>query len=272
MKATINHIDVDYLVHGNKGPWIILSHSLGCTKAMWEPQIEMLEKSFRVITYDTRGHGGSGSAGGQYTLDLLADDALGLLDYLGVEKVHWLGFSMGGMIGQTFALRYPERLASIVLADTTSAHTATPVSMWEERIRIAKTQGMDPLVQPAINRWFTETFRNSSPNVVEPVASMIRSTSVDGWAGCCAAIASIHTTDRLKEIECPAMVIVGEFDVGTPLSAALEMHNNLKQSVLVLISNAAHMTNIEQPAQFNRALELFYNTFKQSDTVAQKGM
>ena len=262
MKVKINHIDVDYSVYGEKGPWIILSHSLGCTKAMWDPQIEMLEQNFRVITYDTRGHGGSGTEGGEYSLDLLADDALSLLDFLGVAKVHWLGFSMGGMIGQTFALRYPERIASIVLADTTSAHTATPVSMWEERIRIAKTQGMDPLVQPAINRWFTEAFRNSSPEIVESVASMIRSTSVAGWAGCCAAIASIHTTDRLKEIECPAMVIVGEFDVGTPLSAALEMHKNLKQSVLVLISNAAHMTNIEQSTQFNRALGLFYNAFK----------
>lgn len=262
MKLKINNIDVDYSVYGEKGPWIILSHSLGCTKAMWEPQLEMLQKNFRVIAYDTRGHGDSGSEGGTYTLDLLADDALGLLDHLGVDKVHWLGFSMGGMIGQTFALRYPERIASIVLADTTSAHTATPVSMWDERIRIAKTQGMDPLVQPAINRWFTETFRNSSPEIVGPVASMIRSTSVDGWAGCCAAIASIHTTDRLSEIECPAMVIVGEFDVGTPLSAALEMHKNLKNSVLVLISNAAHMTNIEQPTQFNRALTLFFNGFK----------
>jgi 3-oxoadipate enol-lactonase len=262
MKLKTNQIDVDYSVYGDKGPWIILSHSLGCTKAMWEPQIKMLEKNFRVITYDTRGHGGSGSEGGIYTLDLLADDAIGLLDHLGVDRVHWLGFSMGGMIGQTFALRYPERLASIILADTTSAHTATPVSMWDERIRIAKTQGMDPLVQPAINRWFTEAFRNSNSDLVESVASMIRSTSVAGWAGCCAAIASIHTTDRLKEIDCPAMVIVGEFDVGTPLSAALEMHNNLRRSVLVLISNAAHMTNIEQSAQFNRALELFLDPFK----------
>ena len=262
MKVKINHIDVDYSVYGEKGPWIILSHSLGCTKAMWEPQIEALEKNFRVITYDTRGHGGSGSEGGEYSLDLLADDAVGLLDFLSVKKVHWLGFSMGGMIGQTFALRYPERIVSIVLADTTSAHTTTPVSMWEERIRIAKTQGMDPLVQPAINRWFTEAFRNSSPEVVESVASMIRSTSVAGWVGCCAAIASIHTTYRLNEIKCPAMVIVGEFDVGTPLSAALEIHKNLKKSVLVLISNAAHMTNIEQSTQFNRALELFFNAFK----------
>lgn len=262
MKVKINHIDVDYSVYGEKGPWIILSHSLGCTKAMWEPQIEALEKNFRVITYDTRGHGGSGSEGGEYSLDLLADDAVGLLDFLSVKKVHWLGFSMGGMIGQTFALRYPERIVSIVLADTTSAHTTTPVSMWEERIRIAKTQGMDPLVQPAINRWFTEAFRKSSPEVVESVASMIRSTSVAGWAGCCAAIASIHTTYRLNEIKCPAMVIVGEFDVGTPLSAALEIHKNLKKSVLVLISNAAHMTNIEQSTQFNRALELFFNAFK----------
>ncbi len=262
MKVKINQIDVDYSVYGEKGPWIIVSHSLGCTKEMWEPQIKMLEKNFRVIAYDTRGHGSSGAEGGEYSLDLLADDAACLLDFLGVERVHWLGFSMGGMIGQTFALRYPERLVSIVLADTTSAHTATPVSMWEERIRIAKVEGMNPLVQPAINRWFTEAFRDSNPEVVESVASMIRSTSVAGWAGCCAAIADIHTTDRLREIECPAMVIVGEFDIGTPLSAALEIHKHLKNSILVVISDAAHMTNIEQSIQFNRALELFFTPFQ----------
>jgi 3-oxoadipate enol-lactonase len=116
---------------------------------------------------------------------------------------------------------------------------------------------MEPLVQPAINRWFTEPFRLSHPDVVSEVATMIGHTSVNGWAGCCAAIAQIHTTARLKEIGCPVLVLVGEKDIGTPLAGALDMQRNLKDSVLVVISDAAHMTNIEQAEQFNRALRLF---------------
>ena len=147
-----------------------------------------------------------------------------------------------------------------MLADTTSEHHATPQSIWDERIRVAREQGMQPLVQPAIGRWFTQAFRDAHPAVVAPVAAMIASTSVNGWAGCCAAIAAVHTTPRLHEIACPALVIVGEHDIGTPLASALTIHRHLPDSVLVVIADAAHMTCIEQPAQFNRALRMFLDS------------
>lgn len=257
MQVTINDIKVEYSVHGHSGPWLIFSHSLGCTQAVWERQIEELSRDYRILCYDTRGHGKTEATSGPYTLDMLANDALGLIDHLAIEKIIWIGFSMGGMIGQTFALKYPARVSAIVLADTTSAHTTTPLAMWNERIRIANQEGMQPLVQPAIERWFTEGFRKSQPSTVEQIANMIRTTSVDGWSGCCAAIAAVNTTERLHEIKCPALVMVGEYDVGTPLSAALVMQRHLPHSSLVVISDAAHMTDIEQPGQFNRALKMF---------------
>jgi 3-oxoadipate enol-lactonase len=257
MNAIINGIRVEYSVHGETGPWLIMSHSLGCTQAMWEAQIAAFSGDYRIVCYDTRGHGNTEATSGPYTLDLLADDALGLLDHLAIDRVIWVGFSMGGMIGQTFALKYPQRLTAIVLADTTSRHTTTPVAMWNERIRVAQEQGMEPLVAPAINRWFTESFRTAQPAVVAHVADMIRTTSVAGWAGCCAAISAVNTTERLHEITCPALVLVGELDVGTPLAAALDIHRHLPQSTLVVISDAAHMTDVEQPEQFNRALAMF---------------
>lgn len=257
MRAKINDVDIEFSITGERGPWVIMSHSLGCTQAMWDHQLAALQGDYRLLRYDTRGHGGSEASDPPYTLELLADDALGLMDQLGIEKAHWVGFSMGGMIGQVFALRHAERLHSLVLADTTSAHTATPVSMWAERIRIAREQGMEALVQPALSRWFTERFRTGNPGETARIAAMIHSTSVNGWCGCCAAIAEVHTTERLHEIECPALVIVGEHDIGTPLAAALDIHRRLKESTLVVISDAAHMTCVEQPAQFNRALRQF---------------
>ncbi len=260
MRTTINGIEIDYSIVGEQGPWVILSHSLGCTQAMWDYQLDALQGNYRLLRYDTRGHGASRASEAPYTLELLADDALKLMDHVGVDKAHWVGFSMGGMIGQVFALQHGARLHSLVLADTTSAHTSTPASMWAERIRVAREQGIDSLVQPAISRWFTERFRTDNPRETERIASMIRQTSVKGWCGCCAAIADVHTTERLHEIACPALVMVGEYDIGTPLAAALDMHRELGESTLVVISDAAHMTCVEQPAQFNRARRRFLDS------------
>lgn len=257
MRASIGGIEVEYRIDGHQGPWLLMSHSLGCDISMWDLQMPALTERYRVLRYDTRGHGQSGSTPGPYTLDLLADDALGLMDHVGVDRAVWVGFSMGGMIGQTFALKYPQRIQGLVLADSTSEHHATPQSVWDERIRVAREQGIGPLVEPAIGRWFTQAFRERQPELVAQTALAIAQTSVEGWAGCCAAIASVHTTDRLDTIDCPAMVVVGEHDIGTPVSAALTMHRRLRDSVLVLIADAAHMTCVEQPAQFNRALRQF---------------
>ncbi|MBT0961644.1 3-oxoadipate enol-lactonase [Denitromonas iodatirespirans] len=260
MQVEINGVSMAYSVIGESGPWVIMSHSLGCDQRMWDHQLDALAGRYRVLRYDTRGHGASGATPAPYSLDLLADDALKLMDHVGADRAHWVGFSMGGMIGQVFALKHGERLRSLVLADTTSAHTATPASMWAERIRTAREGGIAPLVAPAIGRWFTERFRTDEPEETERIAQMIRATSVDGWCGCCAAIAEVHTTERLGEIQCPVLVMVGEHDIGTPLSAALDIHRHLQDSVLAVVSDAAHMSCVEQPAQFNRALRLFLDT------------
>ncbi|MBT9442568.1 MAG: 3-oxoadipate enol-lactonase [Acidovorax sp.] len=249
-----------YTVDGTRGPWLVLSHSLGCDVSMWDLQMPALAERYRVLRYDTRGHGRSGAGAAPYSLDELAGDAAQLMDHLGIEAATWIGFSMGGMIGQTFALKYPQRIEAMVLADTTSQHGATPQSVWDERIRVAREQGVGPLVQPAIGRWFTADFRASQPAAVAAVAQVIGSTHVEGWTGCCAAIASVHTTNDLHRIGCPALVIVGEHDIGTPLAASLEMHRRLPKSTLAVIADAAHMTCIEQPERFNRVLRVFLDS------------
>ncbi len=255
MKATVNGTGIHYEVHGTQGPWLTLSHSLACNSAMWAPQIAEFSKRFRVLAFDTRGHGQSDAPEGAYTLEQLADDLDGLLKHLHIETTHYCGLSMGGMIGQTYALKHPGVFRSLTLADTTSRYPAEGAALWADRIKIAQTQGMQPLVEPTLARWFTEPFRKQQAATVATIAAQIAATPVAGYAGCCQAIPKINLTHRLKEIGCPILVIVGEQDMGTPLAMAREIHENAPGSKLTVLSPAAHISNLEQPEAFNKALD-----------------
>ena len=261
MKATINGNEVYYEIHGKEGaPWLVFSHSLACSVRMWDGEIEKHKDRYRVLVYDTRGHGQSAAPKGPYTLEALADDLRGLLKHLKIEKAHYCGLSMGGMIGQTFALKYPGVFQTMTLCDTTSRYPAEAAPMWADRIKVAEAKGMAPLVQPTIERWFTEPFRKSQPDKVARVAALIEKTPVAGYAGCCAAIPKINVTARLKEIKTPTLVICGNDDPATPPAMAREIQENLPGAKLVLIPQAAHLANIEQPEAFNRALADFLSS------------
>ena len=261
MKANVNGIETYYEVHGKEGaPWLVFSHSLACSVRMWDGEIAKHKDRFRVLAYDTRGHGQSAAPKGPYTLEQLADDLKALLTHLKIEKPHFVGLSMGGMIGQTAALKYPGLFGSMTLCDTTSRYPAEAAPMWAERIRVAESKGMEPLVQATLERWFTESFRNNSKDKVERVAALIRSTPVAGYAGCCAAIPKINVTSRLKEVRTPTLVICGNDDPATPPSMAREIQENIPGAKLSLIPQAAHLANIEQPETFNRALADFLSS------------
>jgi 3-oxoadipate enol-lactonase len=262
MKAKTNGIDTNYEIHGKEGaPWLVLSHSLACSVRMWDPQIEALKGSYRILAYDTRGHGASGAPAGAYTLEMLADDLKALLDGLGAKNPHYCGLSMGGMIGQTFALKYPGVFRTVTLADTTSRYPAEAWPLWQGRIKIAEEQGMAPLVQPTLERWFTEPFRKASPGPVAAIAKLIASTPVAGYVGCCHAIPKIDATARLKEIKAPMLVLCGDKDPGTPPAMAEEIHANAPGSKLVMIPGAAHLANLENPAAFTKALREFLGAY-----------
>jgi 3-oxoadipate enol-lactonase len=219
--------------------------------------MDALTKKYKVLRYDTRGHGKSDAPAGAYTLEALADDAHGLLASLGIKRTHWAGLSMGGMIGQTFALKYPGVFQSMTLADTTSRYPADAAGVWEDRIKTAQTKGMDAIVEGTLARWFTEPYRKTNPPPLARVGASIRGTPVAGFVGCCHAIPKINVTHRLKEIECPTLVIVGEQDPGTPVAMAREIHEAKPGSKLVIIPSAAHLSNIEQPEKFTAALLSF---------------
>ncbi len=255
-QITANGIDISYEVAG-AGPWLILSHSLGCGKEMWQPQVEALAKSYRVLSYDTRGHGASGAPPGPYTLDLLAQDVKALCTVLGIEKCHFVGLSMGGMIGQVVALKYPELFLSLTLADTSSYYGPAAHPMWQSRAQTALTQGMAPLVGPTLERWFTAPFRAAQPALMERVAEWIAATPPVGYAACCQAIAALDTTGELKRIKLPVLVIVGAEDTATPPAAAEVIHAQIAGSTLLVLESAAHIASIEQAGLFSRALEEF---------------
>ncbi len=256
MKLTASGVEIHYTVEG-EGPVVTMSHSLGCNLSMWDDQARALRGRYRVLRYDTRGHGETSAPSGPYTLEQMADDLYGLLTGLGITETHFVGISMGGMIGQVFALKHPQILRSLVLCDTTSRYPPDMRSAWDERTLTVVARGMEPMVEPTLLRWFTAPFRKQRHDVMDRVRAMLRSTPPKGYIGCCHAIPRINTTERLGEIRCPALVIVGEEDLGTPVAMARTIHAALPSAELVILPSASHLCNLEQPEEFNRVLLAF---------------
>jgi len=253
MKITANGIEIDYQIDG-EGPVVTFSHSLACNQSMWDEQARALRGRYRVLRYDTRGHGQTAAPSGAYTLEQLADDLKGLLDGLGIAATHFVGLSMGGMIGQVFALKYPAMVQSLALCDTTSRYSTGAAAVWEERIKTVGAKGMEPMVAPTLERWFTAPFRARRKDLMDRVGAMIRSTPPAGYIGCCHALPKINVTERLRDVRCPALVIVGEEDPGTPVDMARDIQAALPVAELAVLCRASHLSNVEQPGEFNRVL------------------
>jgi 3-oxoadipate enol-lactonase len=257
VKSKVNGIETNYEIHGKEGaPWLTFSHSLACSLRMWDGQIAAFKDRFRILAYDTRGHGASEAPPGPYTLDMLAEDLRQLFEELQIKRTHFVGLSMGGMIGQVLTLTDPGLFDRVVLADTGHAQTPETRKQWQERIQIAESKGMQPLVQPTIERWFTAAFRDQP--VVKKIAKLIGDTPVPGYVGCCHAISNLNTTARLKEIKRPVLAIAGEQD--TAAAGTRYIGENVPGAKLVMLQNAAHIANIEQEEAFNRALRDFLSS------------
>ena len=257
MKISANGIAIHYRLDGpESAPLVTLSHSLAAHLDMWAGQVAALP-GYRVLRYDTRGHGGSDAPSGDYSLDLLVDDLFALLDALGIETTHYVGLSMGGMIGQLAAIRDPGRFRSLVLCNTTSRVPAGMRPQWAERIAAARRQRMEALVEPTIERWFSPAFREGRAAEVDEVRAMIRTTPVEGYCGCCAAIMGLDLTERLSAIERPVLLIAGERDPGTPVAAHETIRDRIAGAELVVLPGALHFSNVECRPGFNRALTDF---------------
>jgi 3-oxoadipate enol-lactonase len=254
MKAAVNGIQIHYEVHGKEGaPWTVWSHSLACSVRMWDPQVAAFKDKFRMLVYDMRGHGASDAPEGAYSLDLLADDVVGLMKHVGIGSARFVGLSIGGMIGQTLALRNTGLFEKMVLADTTHAQPPEAIKQWEERIRIAHAQGMQGLLASTMERWFTPGFR-ASPEA-QKIARLILATPVAGYVGCGRAIMALNTTARLKDIRLPVLAITGVEDGAA--AGTKHIGETIPGAKFVPLQNASHIANVEQPEAFNRALAAF---------------
>jgi len=252
--AEVNGTTLHYRFDGpEQGPAVMLSNALASDLTMWEFQVPALvEAGYRVLRYDSRGHGHSAVPDGLYSIELLAADAVGLMDAFGIEKVHFCGLSKGGMIGQMLGSQFGERLISLVLSST-SAYIASR-EMWDERIEIVRKNGMAVVVDATIDRWFTKAGQMRLESSVEKVRRVILNTPVEGFCACCAAIRDMDQRDSIRAVSTQTLVMVGEHDSGTPVSAAEYIHQGITASELAVISDAAHFVQMEQSGIFNHTL------------------
>ena len=256
MTQTIDGLEIAYEVHGTTGPWVTFSHSLGCSRKMWSSQIEALSNTCRVLAYDLRGHGESEADATAGSLALYASDVIALMDGLGIRNSHFVGISVGGMIGQTLALKAPERIASLVLANTTPFMPPAAIPAWLQRIDQAKNKGVASLAAPSLERWFPETFRTGHSDLIASLAKEFANTSVQGYVSCCQAIMTVDTRNELERIACPTLIIAGSQDPGAP-AEVLQQLKRIPNSELLVIEGAGHLSNIDHPEQFTTALKSF---------------
>ncbi|MEM1047714.1 MAG: 3-oxoadipate enol-lactonase [Pseudomonadota bacterium] len=245
-----------YELAGTEGkPWLTFSNSLGTNLHMWDDQMSAFENDYRILRYDSRGHGKSGAPEGAYSIATLGGDALTLLDALGIETTLWCGLSKGGMVGMWLGTNHPERFTRMAYCNT-SAHMPTP-DMWQGRARTAREQGMPALETAIIDRWFTKSFQDGSPDRVDKVRRQILSTPGGGYAGCCEAIGAMNQRESIRAIPRPVLVIAGAEDPATPPEHGRQIAEAITGASLIVLERAAHLSNIEQTEAFNAALERF---------------
>ncbi|CAJ0690714.1 3-oxoadipate enol-lactonase [Ralstonia mannitolilytica] len=252
-----NGIDIHYRIDGADGPWVVLAHALGVDHQLWDGIAARLSDRHRVLRYDARGHGKTTAPHGAYTLFQMADDVFGLLDALSIAQVHFIGLSMGGMVGQILGVRHPQRLLSLTLCDTVCYTPVSAHAMWDERIGQVEAHGMSGIVEPTIQRWLTTPFREAHPDAVERIRALLRATPPHGYVGACLAIKALDTRGSLERIACPTLVMTGDQDTGAPVEVAREIASHIPNARLKVMSRAAHLAPIEQDEAFLTALDEF---------------
>jgi 3-oxoadipate enol-lactonase len=243
------HYEVDGPEHA---PVVVLANSLGATLRMWDPQIEALTQSFRVVRFDTRGHGGSPVPPGPYTIDELADDVVELLDRLELEKAHYVGLSLGGMIGMRLAAQHPDRVDRLAVLCTSAL--LGPASMWHDRAATVRKSGTASVAATVVARWYTKPFQERHPEVVAAAREMIGSTPPEGYSACCEAIAAMDLTADLPRITASTLVIAGADDLATPLDHLTRIASAIPEASLLVVPEAAHLANAEQPELVTAAI------------------
>jgi 3-oxoadipate enol-lactonase len=229
----------------------MLSNSLGTNLHMWDDQAPAFAKDFRLVRYDRRGHGQSGVPKGPYSMERLGRDVLAILDTLNIRKANWCGLSMGGMVGMWLGANAPERFSKLVLSNTSSYYADK--ALWDGRLKFARENGIAAVVDSTLERWFTKEFRARSPQAVERIAGMLRSTQLEGYLACATAVRDMDHRELLPRIKAPTLIIAGRHDPATTPEAAEYIHSRIPGSQLVML-DAAHISNVEQAQSYTRTV------------------
>ena len=252
--ARLSDVRLRYQVDGDAGASpLLLSNSLGTSLEMWEPQIAPLASRFRVIRYDSRGHGQSDVTPGSYTIDQLAHDALGLLDALAIPRAHFCGLSLGGVVGMWIGINAPGRVDRLVLANT-AAKIGT-AEMWNARIDAVQKGGTASIASAVLARWFTPALLES-PTIAQ-MRTTFEKTSVEGYAASCAAVRDMDLRHALGRIHAPTLVIAGTDDMATPPDDGRQVADHIQRARYIELP-AAHLSNIQAAPAFTQALVQFF--------------
>ncbi|MEJ8835036.1 alpha/beta fold hydrolase [Ramlibacter sp. AN1133] len=254
----VGDIDMAYELEGPAGaPVVMLAHGILTTHGMWRGVAQALLPRWRVLGYDLRGHGGTRASEPPYTMQRLAQDAIALLDALDLQRVHFIGSSLGGMIGQRVAALHGKRFLSVTLANTAAVQGAPQA--WQERIATAREKGVAALVEPTLQRWFSPAFLAANPEPVQRMRALAAQTDVRGFCGCAAAVRDLAHAEILASIRPPTLVIVGEQDQATPPAAGEFIQQRIRGSRLARLP-AGHQSAVECPEAFAAAWEAFART------------
>jgi len=238
------------------GPVVCFTHSLASDGGMWAEQVPpLLAKGYRVLRLDMRGHGGSDPVAGPYTMAQLADDVAAALDFLGIAKVQLIGLSIGGMLGQAFAIAHGQRLISAMLCDTSPQTMAGAQEAWAPRIAaVKKANSLTPLADGTMERWFTDAFKPRNPGRWKQIHATIAGTTPAGYLGCAGAILDFDFVPKLPQVKVPTLVVCGAEDEGTPPAGNKKIAELIPGARYEEIADARHFPNVERPEVFNPIL------------------
>jgi len=249
---------IHHRIDGRAGPWVTFITGIANDLTMWDAQVAALERGCRILRYDLRGHGGSESTPGDYTIDTLVRDLRTLLDSAKVEKTYLVGLGLGGAIAQAFAIAHPDRLLGLVPCCCRARMVPDFAAMWHKLRDTVKQNGLESIVEPTVQRWFSEDFKAAHPEVLEKIRRMIRGTTLQGYLGVTAAFLGLSVEDRLGEIKVRTLYVSGAEDkLGGPPELMKQLSEQVKGARHVSVPKAAHIANIQNPEGFNQVLEGF---------------
>lgn len=247
-------VEINYAEDGpTDAPVIVFSNSLGANLSMWQAQADCFKKAYRVVRYDHRGHGNTAVPPGPYSFEELSNDVVALMDALDIGRAHFVGLSMGGMTALGLALDHAARMLSITSCNCVAGYGPEGLKVWDERIAAVEANGLEPILDGTMQRWFTEPTIAARADEMAAIRAMIAATPVAGYLACCGALKQLNYLDRLSTITLPTLFIAGTHDLGAPASAMQDMHSRVAGSRYVEL-DAAHVSNIERPLEFNQAL------------------